>query len=394
MSFDDIERTEPKTDEPKNQGGRGAKLFEGCSLITLIVLSLLCLGIGIAVIVVPAAWVSSGLVVRPGTTQGQISNSSCPSVTPATAPASTMAVAASRQAFVSAWDEYYTTTMGRAEGVRAGCEPMRFPARGPTYKGVAVVWHGFSSCPQEMANLGPPLAAHGYDVLFPLMAGHGNALMYVAESPSFLWGFLCVAFGLLVLSVLCCIRLVPCAKCCDNRRCAPCCDSDGDGAGCCSYTDPKQACGHRNRTICVCTTAALSLILTLVGIVAWIITATSGSDFCLSLSFVDGVGPGCGASAVELGRPCFACNSCSQGPEIDPSLRRRHERVQRQLANERGGLPRWHRRDQRHRRALAGRQGRVRPLGWRRCRHVRRACHDNQRRRAGKGRRIPTRDLI
>ena len=54
--------------------------------------------------------------------------------------------------------------MARPEGVRPGCEPLRFPAT-TTYRGVAVIHHGFSSCPQEMAVLGPPLADKGYDGL-------------------------------------------------------------------------------------------------------------------------------------------------------------------------------------------------------------------------------------
>ena len=66
---------------------------------------------------------------------------------------------------------------------------MRFPATS-TYRGAVIVHHGFSSCPQEMATLGPPLAAAGYDVLFTLLPGHGNAIKYSPDAPNFLWAFL------------------------------------------------------------------------------------------------------------------------------------------------------------------------------------------------------------
>ena len=61
--------------------------------------------------------------------------------------------------YVAAWDSYVADTMGRPQGVRQDCAPMRFPAVGKPFKGVAVVWPGFSSCPQEVALVGPPLAA-------------------------------------------------------------------------------------------------------------------------------------------------------------------------------------------------------------------------------------------
>ena len=60
-----------------------------------------------------------------------------------------------RFAFIDAWNQYASETLARPEGVRAGCEPMRFPARGASYRGVAVVWHGFSSCPQAPHGLEP-----------------------------------------------------------------------------------------------------------------------------------------------------------------------------------------------------------------------------------------------
>ena len=276
---------------PKKPKSKKTKLFEGASLIVLYVLSGLCLAAGIGVLVVPATWVSWGGVVPPGKSAAQLSNATCPQVTPATAPQSTMTVATNRQSFITNWNSYVTTTMARPEGVRPGCEPMRFAARGPTYKGVVVVWHGFSSCPQEMNMLGPSLAANGYDVIFPLMAGHGNAIVYTQDSPNFLWGFLVMFFGLITLAILLCCRVCPCARCCNAM---PCCDADADGTPCCSYKDASQPCSHLCRTRCLYTTCALSAILVVVGLVAWIIALSSGSDFCLSLSFVDGVGPGCG----------------------------------------------------------------------------------------------------
>jgi len=85
-------------------------------------------------------------------------------------------VAAPRSAATAAWDEYVKATIAEApHGLQPACVPRRFEATAP-YKGTAVFFHGFSACPQMFFDLAPLLAAEGYDVLVPLLPGHGNAI--------------------------------------------------------------------------------------------------------------------------------------------------------------------------------------------------------------------------
>ena len=55
--------------------------------------------------------------------------------------------------------------------------PRRVAASTATaYRETALLYHGFSACPQQYFALAPLLAAQGFDVLLPLTPGHGNAL--------------------------------------------------------------------------------------------------------------------------------------------------------------------------------------------------------------------------
>jgi len=250
--------------------------LEGGSLVIMWIFSALCLGLGIAIFVVPATWLSRQVG------QADYVNNTCPAVLPELSPYTPVPVTgpSGRQPFIDAWDAYVLQVSSRPEGVRDGCMPLRFPATA-AYRGVAVIHHGFSSCPQEMTTLAAPLAAAGYDAVFPLLPGHGNGIVFTEDAPNFLWSFLGIAFSLMGLLVMCCSRICPFANCC---KC-PCCDDSNKGIGCC---------GHRKRTLCIYSIAVLLGILLLVSSVGFIIVLAGGADFCLSLSFVDGVGPGCG----------------------------------------------------------------------------------------------------
>ena len=250
-------------------------LFEGASLTVMLALSVLCFIVGGAVFIIPARWVESGLLVQPTGSSGTINK--CQEVTPENTPFTPVDNGTSRSTFVHAWESYVVAIATRPEGVRAGCEPMRFPATS-AYQGVAVVWHGFSSCPQEMSHLGPALASKGFDVIFPLMVGHGNAVVYEADAPYFLWAYLALAFALVGLVIMGCCHLLPCctSRCKDERRKDACC-------------------GARGRMRCIYASCLLLAILAIVSLTAvLIVTFGKESVFCLSLSFVDGVGPGCG----------------------------------------------------------------------------------------------------
>ena len=242
-------------------------------------LAIFCIAVGTIVLVLPATLTEVDIWSVPANFTAN-SNYSCAAILPSGSPYATEPETADQQEFLTAWNAYVTTTLGREEGVRSGCEPLRFPATS-TYRGVVLIWHGFSSCPQEMAVLGPPLAAMGYDVLIPLMPGHGNALRYQPDAPNYLWGWLTLGFSLLGLAVMGCARICPFAQPCST-----------DKGGCCDNT--TGCCGHKSRTRCIYGTCILLVVLMIVSVVAILIAVTpSDAVFCLSLSFDDGVGPGC-----------------------------------------------------------------------------------------------------
>ncbi len=74
--------------------------------------------------------------------------------------------------FAAAWADY-------ANGVNdtphaADCEPRRFTAvPGTKRRGAVIMFHGFGTCPQQFLELAPRISAQGFDVLLPLLPGHG-----------------------------------------------------------------------------------------------------------------------------------------------------------------------------------------------------------------------------
>ena len=67
-----------------------------------------------------------------------------------------------------------------------------------------------------MTILAPPLAAHGFDVLIPLLPGHGNKLEYEPDGAFWFWGYLTFALSLMFLACLLCCHSMPCSA---NRDC-------------------------------------------------------------------------------------------------------------------------------------------------------------------------------
>lgn len=69
----------------------------------------------------------------------------------------------------------YVKKASAGVSLQKGCEPTRFspPANVP-YRGVVILFHGFTACPQQYFELSPRLAAEGYEVLLPLLPGHGH----------------------------------------------------------------------------------------------------------------------------------------------------------------------------------------------------------------------------
>lgn len=75
--------------------------------------------------------------------------------------------------YQDAWSKYTATY--RDVRLQAGCQPHLYAAEGQR-RGAVLLYHGFSACPQQFEQLAPMLAAEGFDVLVPLLPGHGLAL--------------------------------------------------------------------------------------------------------------------------------------------------------------------------------------------------------------------------
>lgn len=75
---------------------------------------------------------------------------------------------------VRLWESYASEVTGSAS-LQAGCEPTRLsPPEGVPYRGVVVLFHGFTACPQQFFEMARPLVAEGFEVLLPLMPGEGR----------------------------------------------------------------------------------------------------------------------------------------------------------------------------------------------------------------------------
>ena len=78
--------------------------------------------------------------------------------------------------YLDMWNAYVNNSAAAAKyGLQEACKPRRVAATQP-YRGTALLFHGFSACPQQYFALAPLLAAQGFDVLLPLTPGHGNAV--------------------------------------------------------------------------------------------------------------------------------------------------------------------------------------------------------------------------
>eukprot|EP00316_Scyphosphaera_apsteinii_P004577 CAMPEP_0119319354 /NCGR_PEP_ID=MMETSP1333-20130426/49159_1 /TAXON_ID=418940 /ORGANISM="Scyphosphaera apsteinii, Strain RCC1455" /LENGTH=493 /DNA_ID=CAMNT_0007325739 /DNA_START=352 /DNA_END=1830 /DNA_ORIENTATION=+ len=181
-------------------------------------------------------------------------------------------------AYLAAWDEYTSDILARPEGVQEACKPMRFPARAP-YRGVAVLFHGFTSCPQEMALLAPPLSNHGFDVIMPLNAGHGNSIRFKRDASGWLYSYLGLAwstFALLLISV--------CAGCFTAQSCPPGnCPKACTKGGSCFIFAQGRICGPKWRVRWIILSASLATLLLVFSVVGIIIVWSHGDDVALCL---------------------------------------------------------------------------------------------------------------
>jgi pimeloyl-ACP methyl ester carboxylesterase len=77
------------------------------------------------------------------------------------------------------WSSYVArVTTGVA--LQEDCKPRRVrPKVGVTPRGVIVLFHGFTACPQQFFEIAGDLSAAGFDVLLPLLPGHGRQPSFV-----------------------------------------------------------------------------------------------------------------------------------------------------------------------------------------------------------------------
>lgn len=71
------------------------------------------------------------------------------------------------------WNAHIQEETSGANIQKEGCWPTHVPAQGPS-KGVVVLVHGFTACPQQFFNVAPMIARQGFDVFLPLMPGQGR----------------------------------------------------------------------------------------------------------------------------------------------------------------------------------------------------------------------------
>ncbi len=72
------------------------------------------------------------------------------------------------------WDIHVNNVAGSTR-LQDGCRPQEAsPPADVPYKGVIILFHGFTACPQQFTELSTTLAAAGYEVLIPLLPGHGH----------------------------------------------------------------------------------------------------------------------------------------------------------------------------------------------------------------------------
>jgi alpha-beta hydrolase superfamily lysophospholipase len=76
------------------------------------------------------------------------------------------------QAFIADWSAYADEVNEVPR--QADCQPRLLPAaQSVQRRGAVVMIHGFGGCPQQFMQLGGMVAAQGFDVLLPLLPGHG-----------------------------------------------------------------------------------------------------------------------------------------------------------------------------------------------------------------------------
>lgn len=78
------------------------------------------------------------------------------------------------QAVFDAWKRHIDEETG-GKRIQPDCKPTHFaPKPGTPSKGIVVLFHGFTACPQQYFDVSKKLVAEGFDVFLPLMPGQGR----------------------------------------------------------------------------------------------------------------------------------------------------------------------------------------------------------------------------
>lgn len=74
------------------------------------------------------------------------------------------------------WNQYVSAANAAADrdgrGLQTACQPQMHAHKG-SYRGAALLFHGFTACPQQFEKLIPQLTAKGFTVFTPVTPGHG-----------------------------------------------------------------------------------------------------------------------------------------------------------------------------------------------------------------------------
>ena len=77
-------------------------------------------------------------------------------------------------AATSKWDAYVARVTAESP-LQPSCVPTRIsPPSGTAHRGVVVIFHGYTACPQQFFEIGKQMAAGGFEVLLPLLPGEGR----------------------------------------------------------------------------------------------------------------------------------------------------------------------------------------------------------------------------
>lgn len=71
------------------------------------------------------------------------------------------------------WQKYVDNTLSTYP-LQENCKPLRLSTTSNP-KGVVVMFHGFTACPQQYFDIAADISRNGWDVLLPVLPGHGHA---------------------------------------------------------------------------------------------------------------------------------------------------------------------------------------------------------------------------